>query len=311
MAAVSETIRVGTRGSALALWQTNFVVDQLRVFYPEIKWSITVIKTQGDILLDRPLFALGGRGLFVKEIEDALLEGTIDLAIHSLKDMPTTQPDGLAVMAIGEREDPRDALVAHAATPLDDTMPLCIGTSSLRRRAQLQAWQPRWNFADVRGNVHTRLAKLDSGDYDALVLAAAGLNRLGLPQRITRLLDTSDCLPAVGQGVLCAEYRLDHVALATRLSVLQDPHTVAAVTAERSFLQCLDGGCQVPIAGHATVTDDIIALRGRVASLDGSETLDASVAGPITQAVALGVEAARLLLAQGADRLLQRDQLPN
>ncbi|MEB3221958.1 MAG: hydroxymethylbilane synthase [Candidatus Sericytochromatia bacterium] len=298
-------IRLGTRGSALALWQTAHVGALLRAADPALRIETVVIKTAGDKILDVPLARIGDRGLFVKEIEEALLDGRIDAAVHSLKDLPTSQPVGLLVGAVLARADARDCLVSTAHASLA-ALPAgaVVGTSSLRRRAQLQAHHPRLRFEDVRGNLQTRLAKLDAGQYDALVLAVAGLERLGLHERIRERLAPEVSLPAVGQGALAVECRADDRATLARLLPLTDGPTLAAVTAERALLAAMEGGCQVPIGAHATLAGERLTLTAMVGSLDGSTLLQVRVEGATSEAASLGLEAARALHDQGAAAVL-------
>ncbi|MEB3197379.1 MAG: hydroxymethylbilane synthase [Candidatus Sericytochromatia bacterium] len=299
-------LRLGSRGSALALWQTRHVADALCRLHPGLTTEIVVIKTTGDKILDVPLARIGDRGLFVKEIEEALLAGTIDLAVHSLKDLPTQLPAGLSVAAVLPREDARDCVVSVRFAQLA-SMPAgtVVGTSSLRRRAQLQRAFPQLAFADVRGNLQTRLAKLERGEYDALVLAAAGLTRLDLAARITEYLPPDICLPAVGQGVLAVECRAADARVQQLLAPLEDGEARACVLAERSLLAALEGGCQVPIAAHATCHDGELHLTGLVAALTGSPCLRFSESGTTDAAVSLGQRVAQQLRAQGADELLE------
>jgi hydroxymethylbilane synthase len=296
---------VGSRGSALALWQTEHVIAALKALHPGLEAEVVIIKTQGDKILDVPLARIGDRGLFVKEIEEALHAKTIDLAVHSLKDLPTEQPEGLAIAAVSAREDARDCLVSpkHAGlAALPDGA--VVGTSSLRRKAQLAALNPSWTFKDVRGNLQTRLAKLDAGEYDALVLASAGLARLGLGDRIAERIETARCLPAVGQGALAVESRADDAEVLALLKPFEDPATRACVMAERALLRELEGGCQVPIGAHAVLKGETLALQALVAALDGSRVLRATVEGPVGEPEALGRRAAAELLAQGTDEIL-------
>jgi hydroxymethylbilane synthase len=303
---LTETVlRLGTRGSPLALWQTEHVAARLQAADPALRVELLIIKTSGDKILDVPLARIGDRGLFVKEIEEALLDGRVDVAVHSLKDLPTRQPEGLRIGAVLARADARDCLVSPGYPSLD-AMPVgaVVGTSSLRRRAQLQAAFPGLRFEDVRGNLQTRLAKLDAGQYDALVLAVAGLERLGLEARISQRLSADVSLPAVGQGALAVECRTSDVATLARLGPLQDALTLAAVTAERSLLAAMEGGCQVPIGAHATTSGGTLVLDAMVASLDGGTILRTQVRGDVGDADILGRRAAEALHAQGAADIL-------
>ena len=299
----SKPLVIATRRSALALWQAEHVAERLRAATGR-QVELLKLVTTGDKILDVPLARVGGKGLFVKEIEEALLDGRADLAVHSLKDVPTIFPPGLVLGAITEREDPRDALCAPRHGTLD-ALPrgARVGTSSLRRRAQLLASRPDLEIVDVRGNVQTRLSKTE-GDVDAVVLAYAGLKRLGLGDRATEILPTERSLPAIGQGALAIEIRDGDREMIAAMEALEDPATRAAVTAERALLATLEGGCQVPIAGHATVEGDRVRLQGLVASLDGSEVLRVVEEGAVGDAHDLGVRAARRLEDLGARKIL-------
>ncbi len=298
------TIRIATRRSPLALWQANHVAALLRAREPGLEVQLREITTRGDRILEVPLAQVGGKGLFVKEIEDALLAGEAEVAVHSMKDLPAVLAPGLAVGAVPPREDPRDALCSPrwgtlAALPQGAR----VGTSSLRRAAQLRALRPDLRTEVVRGNVQTRLDKA-SGELDAVVLAYAGLRRLGLAARATQVLEPEEMLPAVAQGALALEARGDDAATLRRLAALDDPETRHRVEAERGFLARIEGGCQVPIAGHATVEGGQVHLRALVASLDGARIVRGERRGPVAAARALGVELAEELLARGAGALL-------
>jgi len=301
-------ITIGTRGSQLALWQTNWVKAEIQKRHPAIDVEVQVISTKGDRVLDVSLPKLGeqGKGLFTKELEDAILEGRVDLAVHSLKDLPTELPPGLHIGAICEREDVRDALVARPEIRSFDELPqrALIGTSSLRRQAQLRTVRPDLVIEPVRGNVDTRLRKLDEGQYDAIVLAAAGLHRLGHDNRITEHLNEDLMLSAVGQGALAIETREGDVATAEIVHDLNHQVTRLACTAERAFLKGLGGGCLVPIAAHATIESDFMTLHGLVASPDGPEAVRGKKSGTARDAEALGRLLADDLLARGAARIL-------
>ncbi len=302
-----QKLVVGTRGSALALWQTEHVVERLRAITPDLDVKVRTIKTQGDLVRDRALSQVGGEGLFVKEIENALLAGEIDLAMHSLKDMPTEQPEELILGAVLKRADPRDALVARDGVGNFAVLPLGarMGTSSLRRRAQLLAARPDLQVADLRGNVDTRLRKLCAGDYDAVVLAAAGLIRLGHADAIGEILPVDLMLPAVGQGALCVEVRADDEATRALIAPLDHLVTRQVTQAERAFLRCLKGGCQVPIGAYGEVSDGQLHLRGLVASLDGSRVVRDETRGPATEAAQLGTELAEQVLDAGGKTILE------
>ena len=301
---------IGSRGSRLALWQAEWIKAWLERLNPETKIHIEVIKTSGDVMRDVPLAVIGGRGIFTKEIEEALLDGRIDLAVHSLKDLPTMLHPQLAIAAIPEREDSRDALVLRNGGPIgaSSIMELpqraVVGTSSLRRLAQLKHLRPDLRIKDLRGNVDTRLRKLDEGNYDAVVLAAAGLRRLGFAQRITAAIETREILPAVGQGALAVETRIDDEAAHTLVAPLDDGPTRAACTAERALLRELGGGCQVPIAAHARVSEGALRLEGLVAVASGEEVLRDEICDRAANAVRAGEMLAARLRARGADRLL-------
>jgi hydroxymethylbilane synthase len=302
-----HTLIVGTRGSALALWQTQHVVERLTSGTPGLDVEIRTIQTQGDLVRDRALSQVGGTGLFVKEIESALTCGEIDLAVHSLKDMPTEQPPGLTLGAILERADPRDALIVRTGNGDLSSLPASarVGTSSLRRRAQLLAARPDLQVLDLRGNVDTRLRKLGEGQYEAVVLALAGLVRLGYAGSVSQILPVDLMLPAVGQGALCIEIRADDITTQRLVSALDHMLTRWAAEAERAFLRRLEGGCQVPISAFAQIKGDQLDLRGLVASLDGSHLVRDRIHGPALQAERLGTELADRLLAAGGKALLE------
>ncbi|MBI3910496.1 MAG: hydroxymethylbilane synthase [Armatimonadetes bacterium] len=306
-------LRIATRGSALALIQTNWVAARLRAAHPGLVVETVVLRTRGDAILDQPIPAMGGKGIFVKELEEALLDRRADLAVHSLKDMPADLPPGLAILATPARADPRDALVLprHAPpAPHAGLLPLAegarVGCSSLRRCAQLLAARPDLHPQDVRGNVDTRLRKLDAGEYDALVLAAAGLIRLGEAGRIHLHLPLELCLPAPGQGILAIEARADDPEIQRFLQPIHDPIVYACATAERAVLQTLDAGCNVPLAALATLEDDHLRVQARLLTPDGSRAILALEAGPPGQAAALGRRVGEHLLGQGGDALLRQ-----
>ena len=298
-------LKIGTRQSLLALWQSNHIAACLRKQYPECEVVLKKIVTKGDRILDVPLAQIGGKGLFTKEIEEDLLSGEVDLAVHSLKDMPTVLPEGLCLTAITERANVGDAFVSNDYACFEE-LPLgaVVGTSSLRRKAQLLAARPDLTIRDLRGNVDTRLRKLDEGLYDAVILAAAGLERLGHGDRIKAIIPSDVCLPAVGQGALAIECRTDDAEVRQMLDFLNDQPTVYATAAERAFLGLLEGGCQVPIGVHADVEGDKIKIEAIIAALDGSTVLRDTVEGPASDAVALGQALGRKMLANGGQEIL-------
>ncbi|HWS88007.1 MAG TPA: hydroxymethylbilane synthase [Pyrinomonadaceae bacterium] len=306
-----KEIIIGSRGSKLALWQSEWVKARLEALDAEVRVRIEIFKTQGDVRTDVPLSAIGGQGAFTKELEVALLDRRVDVAVHSLKDLPTVTPEGLAIAATPEREDPRDALVLRSGsgTKADSLKGLAegavVGTSSLRRVAQLKHLRPDVRVKDLRGNVDTRLRKLDAGEYDALILASAGLRRLGFGGRISAAIEQAEMLSAVGQGSLGIETRSDDEEANALVSRLDDPRTRAAVVAERALLRSLGGGCQVPIAAHATVEGGRLKIQGLVAALDGSRVLRESLEGDAGEAVRAGEELAARLLDRGAGELLR------
>lgn len=298
-------LKIGTRQSLLALWQSNYIAACLRKQYPECEIELKKIVTKGDKILDVPLAQIGGKGLFTKEIEEELLSNEIDLAVHSLKDMPTVLPEGLCLTAITTRANVGDAFVSNKYANFAE-LPLgaVVGTSSLRRRAQLLAARPDLNIRDLRGNVDTRLRKLDEGLYDAIILAAAGLERLGHADRIKSLIPASVCLPAVGQGALAIECRANDKETRAILDFLNDLPTRQATSAERAFLGLVEGGCQVPIGVHADVEGDKIRVEAIIAALDGSTVLRDTITGSAGDAVSLGQELGRKMLANGGQEIL-------
>jgi hydroxymethylbilane synthase len=307
---MKERLIIGSRGSQLALWQAGWVRQELTRFHPRTQVSIEIIKTSGDVLKDAPLSVIGGQGVFTKELEAALLDKRIDLAVHSLKDLPTLLPEGLTIAAISEREDARDALVLRQGLDLElpsiKNLPesYVLGTSSPRRLAQVKHLRPRLSVKELRGNVDTRLRKLDAGDYDAVILASAGLRRLGLANRISAPLEIEEMLPAVGQGALAIETRSDDEELLNLLTPLEDPRTRAACTAERALLRSLGGGCQLPIAAHAQWREDSLLLHGMVATINGETILRETFEGKAAEAEKLGCELGLLLRVRGAESLL-------
>jgi hydroxymethylbilane synthase len=300
-----ERIRIATRESRLALWQAHHVADRLRERYPGLKTELVPMTTRGDQILHTTLAKIGGKGLFIKELEAALLEDRADIAVHSMKDVPAEMPEGLGIVSVLERADPRDAFVSSRYGTLAELPPgAVVGTSSLRRQAQIRHARPDLEIRPVRGNVETRLRKLDEGDYDAILLACAGLERLGLGDRITDRIDLETSLPAVGQaivGIECGTGAADLVAL---LLGIQDTVSRQAVDAERAFAARLEGSCESPIAGHAVVAGDTLRLRGLVAAADGSEVLADEISGSAGDGQALGRTLADRLLARGAGPLL-------
>jgi hydroxymethylbilane synthase len=305
---MGRSLVIGSRGSKLALWQAEHVQSQLQATDSSLTLRIEIIKTTGDVKTD-PLIVIGGKGVFTKELEDALLDGRIDLAVHSLKDLPTIVPDTLTIAAICQREDPRDALVMREAWPIDSLKNLpdeaVVGTSSQRRIAQLKAICPRVKVKDLRGNVDTRLRKLDEGKYDALILASAGLRRLGLLGRINFAIPPTEMLPAVGQGAIAVETRADNEAAIEAAGKLQHDETRVACIAERALLRSLGGGCQLPIAAHAVVNEKTLRLEALVASPDGARIVRGTISGSTANATELGADLADKLRADGADAILQ------
>ena len=298
-------LKIATRQSPIALWQANFVKNRLEDLYPQIKVKLISMVTKGDVILDTPLAKIGGKGLFVKELENALLEKCADIAVHSMKDVPMQFPKGLGLSVICKREDPRDAFVSNKYQSLDELpQGSIVGTSSLRRQCQLKQLRPDLDIRSLRGNVGTRLTKLDNGDYDAIILAAAGLIRLGMPNRITSFIETTQFLPAAGQGAVGIECRTDDAAVQALLAPLADPETTACVLAERAMNAHLQGGCQVPIGGYAVLENGHIYLRALVGALDGSKIIYVEGKNTLENAEILGVQIAEKLLAQGADRIL-------
>jgi len=305
MGSSRSSIVIGTRGSRLAVWQAEWVQARLGELVPGLDITLRRIKTTGDNILDVPLAKIGGKGLFIKEIQEALLRGEIDLAVHSMKDVPAVLPEQLEIMGVPKREDPRDALVSRTGAKLDDLPKGAqVGTSSLRRQAQLRRHRPDLRIEVLRGNVDTRLRKLNEGEYDAVVLAAAGLRRMGWTSEITEYLQPSVCLPAIGQGALGLEARRDDVFVRGLLADLEDGPTRVAVTAERAFLARLEGDCQVPIAAYAQVSGQTLSMDALIASIDGSHVVRDAIKGPTVDAGILGKELAERLLANGGTAIL-------
>lgn len=302
----NQTLKIATRQSPLALWQANYVKDRLIQLYPELAVELVPMVTKGDVILDTPLAKIGGKGLFVKELENALLNGEADIAVHSMKDVPMQFPEGLGLSVICKREDPRDALVSNTYCTLAELpQGARVGTSSLRRQCQLKQLRPDLDIQSLRGNVGTRLNKLDNGDYDAVILASAGLIRLGLRERIASFIEVETSLPAAGQGAVGIECRLDDERVKALLAPLADAETTACVLAERAMNNRLQGGCQVPIGGYAVLQGDEIYLRALVGALDGSTIIRAEGKSAVENAEVLGVQIGQQLLEQGADKILQ------
>lgn len=303
----AQTIRIGTRGSALALWQARYTQSRLEALAPGTFVQIEVIKTSGDLIQDRALLEVGGKGLFVKEIQVALLKGEVDLAVHSLKDYPAENPEPLTLACVPQRQDPRDALVLPQGK-LERDLPAKprVGTGSLRRQHQAQAAFPGWTLGGLRGNVDTRLRKVDSGELDAVILAAAGLNRLGHGDRITRLFSRDEMVPAVGQGAIALETRRDHAKVLSLLSKMQDEKARREIDAERRFLTGLGGSCTTPLGIHAELDGDRMLLRGFLSSIDGSRQIRDRVEGPADQASKLADELLERFWKAGAAQLLGR-----
>ena len=303
---MSQTIRIATRKSPLAMWQAEEVARQLKLHHPELAVEFVKMTTKGDKILDAPLAKVGGKGLFVKELEQGMLDGQADIAVHSMKDVPMAFPKGLHLPIIMEREDPRDAFVSSHYASLDELPANArIGTSSLRRQLQLKEAMPDAQMLDLRGNVNSRLQKLDNGDYDAIILAAAGLIRLGFKDRIRSFIEPEQSLPAIGQGAVGIECRENDATILKLLAPLNHPHTHTRLSAERAMNNRLNGGCQVPIAGYSVLEGNEIYLRGLVGRPDGSEVVRDEIRGPAAQAEQLGVELAERLLARGADAILK------
>jgi len=300
-----KTLKIASRESALALWQSRYIKAQLKSLYPELEVEIVGMTTKGDQILDVPLAKIGGKGLFVKELETSMLAGSTDIAVHSMKDVPMEFPENLELAAICERENPFDAFVSnHFQSWTELPQGATVGTSSLRRHSQLAALRPDLNIVPLRGNVNTRLAKLDSGEYDAIILAASGLKRLEFDDRIKSVLSEVESLPAVGQGALGIECRSDDLEIKALLAPLKHAESELCVKAERAMNHRLHGGCQVPIAGYATLKGDTITLQGLVASVDGQTILKSCLSDASENAEALGVAVAEELLKQGAGPLL-------
>ncbi|NQY33950.1 MAG: hydroxymethylbilane synthase [Alteromonadaceae bacterium] len=307
----TKTVRIATRKSALALWQAEYVKAQLEHFHPNINVELVPMTTKGDIILDTPLAKVGGKGLFVKELEVAILENRADIAVHSMKDVPVAFPEGLGLEIICEREDPRDAFISNTIACFNDLPKgAIVGTSSLRRQCQIKALRPDLEIRDLRGNVNTRLRKLDEGQYDAIILAAAGMIRLEMPERIAEYIEPHVMLPANGQGAVGIECRTDDKTIKALLAPLEHKETRIRVLAERAMNIALEGGCQVPIGSFALIKNEgngeEIHLRGLVGAVDGSKIIHSEIRGSIEDAETLGEALAQDLLAQGADKILQK-----
>jgi hydroxymethylbilane synthase len=301
----SRELRIGTRGSQLALYQANWVKEKLIEAHPDLNATLIKIRTTGDKIQDAPLAKMGGKGLFVKEIEEALLQGRIDLAVHSIKDVPTEFPKGLHLSVITQRGDPRDALIARDGKVLKDLPQKAkIGTSSLRRQAQLLHFRRDLELVPLRGNLDTRLKKLKTMNLDGIVLALAGVKRLGLEERITEIIPTEISLPAIGQGALGIETRMGDKEVEEQIQFLNDPDSWIAVSTERAFLKKLEGGCQVPIAALAKTVGNILLIEGLVGTVDGKRLIRDHLEGPLEKAESLGIQLAEGLLEAGAREIL-------
>lgn len=300
-----KEMRIGTRGSALALWQANWVKSEMEKKYPGMTVTLTKIKTTGDKILDVPLAKVGGKGLFTKEIEEALLRKEVDIAVHSMKDVPTEFPEGLHLASITEREDVRDALISNGVTLKYLKEGAVIGTSSLRRQAQLCHYRPDFQMEVLRGNVETRIRKQKEGWYDAVILAAAGVKRLGLADNVTEYISENISIPAIGQGALGIECSRDDKEINELIAFFNHYETSVAVRAERALLKRLEGGCQVPIAGHATVKDGRITMKGLVGSVDGKSIIKDGIEGDAKDYERIGAELGERLLSKGAREILE------
>jgi len=302
---MTQVLRIATRKSPLAMWQAEHVQQRLQKLHPSLTVELVAMTTRGDQLLDSPLARIGGKGLFIKELERAMLDGEADIAVHSIKDMPAAIPDGFELGPVLKRESPFDALVSANYDALE-TLPegARVGTCSLRRKAQLLARFPTLQISDLRGNVNTRLSKLDAGNFDAIILAVAGLERLGMHARIQQSIDPSLCLPAVGQGAIAIELRAGDEATRSLLAPLEDKDTLDRITAERALNATLNGGCQAPVAGYAELHQDQLHLRALVATPDGKTVLVENQTAPREDAVLLGTQVGQSLLQKGADKIL-------
>ena len=300
-------ITIGTRGSRLALWQANWVKSAIVKHHPSLSIKLDIIKTKGDKILDVPLAKVGGKGLFVKEIEEALLNGRIDLAVHSMKDMPAQIPEGLCIGAVPKREAPNDVLISNNNLTMSSLpMGAKIGTSSLRRASQLLNMRPDITIMPLRGNLDTRIKKLEAHQFDAIVLAAAGVKRLGFENKITEYIDLNTIIPAVGQGALCIEIRKQDTDTHAIVSTLDHFETNRVIACERAFLIRLEGGCQVPMAAHGTIKEDKLTMSGLVGETDGSKMIKQTISGPVAEAEQIGTELAGRLIDMGAGEILER-----
>ncbi len=305
MSSTPQVIRIATRKSALAMWQAEYVKARLESLHPQLSVELKPMTSRGDKILDVPLAKVGGKGLFVKELEQALLENEADIAVHSMKDVPMEFPEGLGLSVICEREDPRDAFVSNKIESFSELPDgAVVGTSSLRRQCQILAMRPDLNIKFLRGNVNTRLAKLDADEYDAIILASAGLIRLGMPERISEYIAPETCLPAGGQGAVGIECRTDDKTTQALLSPLNHPMTIECVSAERAMNRRLEGGCQVPIACYAIHQGDQLWLRGLVGDPNGSQLISNDIRGNASDAEAMGITLAEKLLDAGAGKIL-------
>ncbi|WP_034918631.1 hydroxymethylbilane synthase [Erwinia sp. 9145] len=304
---LDKILRIATRQSPLALWQAQYVQQRLMAYHPGLRVELVPMVTKGDVMLDTPLAKVGGKGLFVKELEQAMLSDRADIAVHSMKDVPVAFPDGLGLVTICERDDPLDAFVSHRFAAVND-LPhgAVVGTSSLRRQCQLSARRPDLIIRSLRGNVGTRLGKLDAGEYDAIILAAAGLKRLGLTDRIRHTMPAEESLPAVGQGAVGIECRLDDAQTIALLAPLNDDDTATRVKAERAMNTRLEGGCQVPIGSYAVLEGDALWLRGLIGSPDGTAMIRGERRGPRAEAEKMGISLAEELLNGGGREILAR-----
>lgn len=304
---MNKNIKIGTRGSQLALYQAKKVKATLEELFPDLHVALEIIKTKGDKILDVALSKIGDKGLFTKEIENALIDGSVDLAVHSLKDLPTTLPEGLKLGAVLERGEFRDALVSKNGKLLSELGPGdVVATSSLRRQAGLMKMNNQLIIKDIRGNVNSRLQKMEDGYCDAMIMAAAGLQRIGLEKYITEIIDPQTIVPAVSQGAIAIEIRINDPEIELLMQKINHPETWNAITAERAFLAHLQGGCQVPLGCYSKIEDGIITMTGFVASVDGSQFINETISGEISQGAELGVQMAERMLGKGAFEILNQ-----